>query len=141
MIGVSHRQSSLSPPPSVSCGCSAMPAKWTSAVLRRVPLPRAHSDNSPAGQRDPLSQMSTGAGQDQRRLTRAEVLLNSGASVAVSADPVVSRTPPDARKGSVRPMRRHSHGIVDPLDFSSVLERQEQGGVTLTFTVSTDVTG
>src|SRR5690625_7894834 len=71
MIGVSHRQSSLSPPPSVSCGCSAMPAKWTSAVLRRVPLPRAHSDNSPAGQRDPLSQMSTGAGQDQRRLTRA----------------------------------------------------------------------
>src|SRR5690625_7756467 len=38
-------------------------------------------------------------------------------------------------------MTRHSQGIVDPLDFSSVLERQEQGGVTLTFTVSTDVTG
>ena len=38
-------------------------------------------------------------------------------------------------------MTSHSQGIVDPLDFSSVLERQEQGGVTLTFTVSTDVTG
>ena len=36
-------------------------------------------------------------------------------------------------------MTRHSQGIVDPLDFSSVLERQEQGGVTLTFTVSTDL--
>src|SRR5699024_12668609 len=56
-------------------------------------------------------------------------------------DPVESRTPSDARKGRVRPMTSHSQGIVDPLDFSSVLERQEQGGVTLTFTVSTDVTG
>lgn len=38
-------------------------------------------------------------------------------------------------------MTRNSQGTVDPLDFSTVLERQTQGGVKLTFTVSTDVTG
>ena len=38
-------------------------------------------------------------------------------------------------------MTRHSQGIVDPLDFNAVLERQEQEGVKLTFTVATDVTG
>lgn len=38
-------------------------------------------------------------------------------------------------------MTRHSQGIVDPFDVSTVLDRQEQGGVTLTFTVPTDVTG
>src|SRR5699024_10489591 len=50
-------------------------------------------------------------------------------------------TPSDACDGRVFPMTGHSQGIVDSLDFSSVLERQEQGGVTLTFTVATDVTG
>lgn len=38
-------------------------------------------------------------------------------------------------------MTRHSQGIVDSLDFSQVLERQEQGGTKFTFTVATDVTG
>lgn len=38
-------------------------------------------------------------------------------------------------------MTRHSQGIVDPLDFGAVLERQKHEGVKLTFTVSTSVTG
>lgn len=38
-------------------------------------------------------------------------------------------------------MTRNSQGIVDPLDFSAVLERQDGSGAKLTFFVSTDVTG
>ncbi|GAC56306.1 hypothetical protein GOHSU_04_01760 [Gordonia hirsuta DSM 44140 = NBRC 16056] len=38
-------------------------------------------------------------------------------------------------------MTKNSQGIVDEIDFSAVLERQDQGGVKLTFTVPTDVTG
>lgn len=38
-------------------------------------------------------------------------------------------------------MSRHSQGIVDSLDFGSVLEQQKHEGVKLTFTVATDVTG
>lgn len=38
-------------------------------------------------------------------------------------------------------MTRQSQGIVDPLDFGDVLERQLQEGLKLTFTVMTDVTG
>lgn len=38
-------------------------------------------------------------------------------------------------------MTRHSQGIIDSLDFTQVLERQEHEGLKFTFTVSTDVTG
>lgn len=38
-------------------------------------------------------------------------------------------------------MTRNSQGIVDSLDFSSVLEQQTTEGVKVTFTVQTDVTG
>ena len=38
-------------------------------------------------------------------------------------------------------MTRHSQGIVDPLEFGAVLERQKHEGVKLTFTVSTQVAG
>src|SRR5690625_3522636 len=38
-------------------------------------------------------------------------------------------------------MTRNSQGIVDSLDFSPVLERQNDEGVKLTFVVPTDVTG
>lgn len=38
-------------------------------------------------------------------------------------------------------MTSHSQGVVDSLDFSPVLDRQEQAGIKLTFTVSTEVTG
>ena len=38
-------------------------------------------------------------------------------------------------------MARNSQGIVDPLDFTSVLEQNKTPGTKITFIVPTDVTG
>src|SRR5699024_12245033 len=80
-------------------------------------------------------------GQQYGRQTSAPGQRKSSRPATIRTDPLESQSLTDARIGRVLPISRHSRRIVDPLDFSSVLEHQEQGGVTLTFTVTTDVTG